>query len=469
MHSTTGTNVKFSHRRSWALSAALLLATAPAALALDVNDFTGKVKNLYAGQGSSVAITLGASTVEGNNITFDGVTIGSSLAPEQAFKLDSKLTFSNVAEQPDGSYTADALTFPDADFKFEGGELTVKNIAFKHIYVPSGKNPDVLDSSRLVGSATAGPLVLTMDGQPAFTMDSVTIDNTFQPSQNAPSLAALGSTGRTEGLRFDLSGSKDQETLAQAKALDLLVVTGKLLENVNWTLSDGHLDISEISADFDKVGKLKFAFDMTGYTPAFLKNVTAMTEAMAKSGADGADSKAATAVLLASLQTIFLNSASLRFEDGSITTKLLDMAAKDAAVERAKFIDQLVAEIPAQMNEGESQPLPLEVVQTAQAAVRAYLNDPHSIEVRLAPKAPLGVLGIVAAAMAPQNVAEQIGLKILVNDKEITPADAAKETGTSPAPATSGDNSATPPAGDNSTPGDQSGAGSDRLTTKHNQ
>jgi len=465
-HLTTGFIVKFMHRRLGALSVVALLATAPAAYALDANDFAGKLKNIYAGQGSSLLVTLGASTVSGNNITFDGLTLGSPLAPAQDIKLNSKLTFENVAEQADGSYTADALTFPDADFKFDGGELTIKNIAFKQIFVPSGKNPDVLDSSRFVGSGTAGPFVLALDGQPAFSMDSVTVNNTFKPSQAEAQLTEIDSVGTTQGFKFDMSQAKDKDALAQAKALDLVTVTGKLLESVNWTLADGHLNISELSADVDKVGKLKFSFDMTGYTAAFLKNLTALSEAMTKAtgGSGQANQQAATAMLLASLQTLFLNSASLRFDDASITAKLIDMGAKQANVDRAKFIDTLVAQVPASMNEGESQPLPVQVTQTAQAAVRAYLNDPHSIEIRLAPKTPLGILGIVGAAMAPQNLVDQIGLKILVNDKEITPDQAAKETGTSPAAPTGGDNSTAPATDDNSgasSSDDNSGSSSD--------
>ena len=455
-----GTIVKLLHLRPMALSVVALMATAPAAFALDANDFASKLMGLYAtsSAGAVVTFNLGPATVSGNDVSFAGISAVDKSSPDNAFKTDTKFTFSGVSEQPDGSYLADTLTFPDADYKFDGGELVVKNIKLSHIYIPSGKTPNVLDTTRFVGEGSVGPIILSVGTTPTLTIDSVSVSNSFKPSQSEANLAEIDSTGITSGLKFDMSGATDQDALAQAKALDLVTVTGKALETVNWTLGDGHLNVSELSTDFDKVGKLKFGIDITGYTPQFLQNLTSMTQSLSalSSSSGGGGDQAATAMLLNSLQTLFLNSASIRFDDASITGKLLDMSAKQAGVDRAALIDALVGQVAAQMSSDPSSPVPVSVIQTAQAATRAYLTDPHSIEFRLAPKAPLGVLGIVAAAMAPANLADQIGLKILVNDKEITAADAAKETGTPPPPAAgdsssdSDDNSTAAPSDDNS-------------------
>ncbi|MDR3472882.1 MAG: hypothetical protein P4M09_14555 [Devosia sp.] len=481
-----GKYVTLKHLRPVALSIVALLAGAPAALAVDANDFAAKIKGVYtSAMGPAVTLTLGAATASGNDVIIDGATLSEPAAPENVYKLDSKLTFSGVTQQADGSYLADTLTLPDVDYKFDGGELTVKDIVLKHIYVPNRKAPDVLDTTRLVGDVSVGPIVLAMDNSPAFTIAGVTISNSFKPSQSDTNLAEIDSNGLTNGIRFDLSAAKDPDTLAQAKALDLMTLTGKVLETLTWTLKDGHVNLSEFSSDFDKVGKLKFAFDLTGYTPEFLKNLSAVTQSLGELGAsDGsANQQQATAMLLNSLQSLFLNSASLRFDDASITTKLLDFGAKQAGVTRDAFINQLVAEMPGQMNESGSEQVPVQMVQTMQATARAFLTNPHSVEVRLAPKAPLGVLGIVAAAMAPMNLADQIGLKILVNDKEITPDDAAKETGVAPptandnaAPTDNGADQTQAPADnsstDNSGAADQTGTdatSTDRLTSKHTQ
>ena len=448
-----GTIVKLLRLRLMALSTVALLSMVPAAFALDAGDFTTKLQGmvLNAPGGTALDFKLGAATVSGDSITFAGLTLGAKGSPADELKTDVPVTFTGVAEQADGSYTATAMTFPDQDIKTEdGGEVTIKSIKLGHILVPSGKSPNVLDSSRFFGEAGVGPITVMVNGAKVFGIDSFTVTNTFKPGQADPNLAEIDSQGVTAGMKMDMSTAPDPQAVAQMKALDLLTITGKFLESMSWTTSDGHLNISEISTDIDKVGKLKFGLDITGYTPAFLQNLSTASQAFAASAAAGTDNtqatQAATAMLLAAAQTLFLNGTTLRFDDASITSKLLDIAAKQANVDRATLINQAVAMLPAIINENQSSPTPVPVVQTVQAAARAYLNDPHSVEVKLAPKAPLGVLGIVAAVLSPATLTDQIGLKILVNDKEITPADAAKETGVAPAgaaPAT-GDDTAAP-------------------------
>jgi len=450
-----GKIVRVSLLRPLALSTVLLMATAPAALALDAQDFASKITKIWSSSAAGITITLGPATVSGNDVSFAGFTVSAPQGGGEPLSNTIKLDFSGVAEQPDGSYTADALTLPDVDTSLdEKSHLSIKDIALHHLFIPSGKAPSIVDGSRLFADASIGPLSLTVAGVEAVKLDGLTVNNGFKPSQSDASLAEISSTGSTSGLSFDMSGSTDKEALAQAKALGLVTTTGKMLETVDWTLSDGHLNLSELSLGLDKVGKLKFAVDITGYTPQFLQTLSKAAQTMSASANSG-NTQAATAMLLASLQSIFLNSASVRYDDAAITTKLLDIGAKQAGTDRPTFISALVSQIPAQMN-GDDPQVPVQMVQTVQAAMRAYLTDPHSFEVKLAPKAPLGVLGMVAAFMAPNSVADQVGLKILVNDKEITPEEASKETGV--APPSSGDGSSSP---DDSSSNDSSAAPDD--------
>jgi hypothetical protein len=52
----------------------------------------------------------------------------------------------------------------------------------------------------------------------------------------------------------------------------------------------------------------------------------------------------------------------------------------------------------------------------------AYLKNPKSLEIRLQPAAPVGVLDFVAAAMQPDSLIKQVGLKVLVDDQEVAAA-----------------------------------------------
>jgi hypothetical protein len=417
--------VKLKHLRPMALSFVAVFATAPAALALDANDFGSKLLAAYSSSMSgSDKLTLGTGTVNGNDITFDGasMTTTSSTTP---ITMSTKLTFSNVVEAADGSYTADALSVPDVDYSANGGEVTVKNIALKHIYVDGSATPSAVDSGRLFGEIDIGPISYSMGGAPMVTLDAISIVNSFKPSQSDPQLTEVDSAGSATGLKIDLSQVKDADSAAQISALGLQMLTGKVGEALSWSLPDGHLAASEMSVGFDNVGKLNIGFDVTGYTPEFAKTLSAAGSAMGGADASGG---ASTAALMAAAQKLFVNGVTVRFDDASITGKLLDYFAKQSGASRADFITGIVGAM-AQMGSA----APPALTKLLQAAMQAYLTDPHSIEIKIAPAAPLGVMDFMAAAMQPDQFVKQVGLKVLVNDKEVTVPDSG-DTGAATAP-----------------------------------
>jgi hypothetical protein len=406
------------------------LALAPAAYAQDATDFASKLGAIYGLVGYD--LKFGPATSKDGTITYDGlsVTLGAGGDPSFSYKFDSKLTFTGVKSFPDGSYRADALTLPDMTFKVEDADISIKNISFNHIYASGAKTPSIVDLTQLVGDASVGPIAVNVKGAKAVTIDEVNFKNNFTPAQGDKALSAVNASSAANGITVDMSSATDPETIAQAKALGLMTVTGKAIETLAWSFNDGHMNASELSLGFDNVGKLKLAFDMTGYTPALLQGIMDAEKSLASSGTAGQssdDTAKQTAMLLGALQSVFLNSASIRYDDASITTKLLDYNAKQQNITRDALINQIVTGAPTAMSEGQSSSTPDQMTLLSQAALRAFLNDPHSIEVRLAPKSPLGVLGLVGAAMAPDSLVDQIGLEVLVNDKQITAEDAAAE------------------------------------------
>ena len=414
--------------RRAALGVFVSLVLVPAAHAQDAGVFASKLGAIYSAVGYD--LKFGAASTNGSTITYDGLdlTFTGAGTPAYAYKLDSKLVFSGVKAGTDGSYTADSLTLPDMDFKVEDTEIAIKNIAFNHIYLPATKTPGMVDMAELIGDATIGPITVTVSGAKAATINQVTLKNAFTPAQGDAALSAIVANAVATGISVDLTAAKDPDSVAQAKALNLSTITGKGVEAFSWSLKDGHLSASEISLGFDNIGKIKLAFDLTGYTPALLETLASAEKSLASSGAGAADdSGKQTALLLGSLQTLFLNSVSLRYDDASITNKLLDYTAKQQNLTKDALIDQIVMGAGGAMSQGASGSPPDPMTLLSQAALRAFLNNPQSMEVKLAPKAPLGILGIVGAAMAPDSLADQIGLQVLVNDKPISATDTAVE------------------------------------------
>jgi hypothetical protein len=412
--------VKLNHLRSVSLSLAAVLVTAPAALALDANDFGQKLAADYATT-SSAKLALGAATVNGNDVTFAGATV--TPATGSPTTIQTPLTFHNVAEGADGSYTADSLTMPDVAYTVDGTDISVKNISLTHVYVGNSKTPGALDSSRLFGGLSLGPVTFSKGGSPVVSIASVTVDNGFKPSQSDAQLAEVDSKGSVSGIAADLSKADDPDVKAQSQALGITQLNGQAAEQISWSLGDGHMKASEVSVGFDNIGKFDLAFDITGYTPAFVQTLAAAGQAMS---ASSADSQAATAQLMAASQKLFVNGMSIRFDDASLTNKLLDYAAKQAGTSHDDYVKALIG-ASGGMTSGAGLPPPL--AQLAQAAISAYLTDPHSVEIRLQPAAPIGVLDFMAATMQPDKLVETVGLKVLVNDKEVAAAGGDDSTG----------------------------------------
>lgn len=460
--------MKFIDARRAALGVFVSFALASTAHAQDATAFATKLGAIYSTVGYD--LKFGPGTTSGSTITYDGldITIAGIGGPVLSYKLDSKFTFSGVKAGADGSYTADSLTLPDMNFKIEETDVSIKNIVFNRIYLPATKTPNIVDMAELIGDGSVGPITVTVSGNKAVTVDQVTLKNVFTPAQGDKALSAIAANAAATGITIDMTAAKDPDSVAQAKALGLTTITGKGTENFAWSLADGHMNASEISADFDKVGKIKLAFDLTGYTPALLETLMSAEKSMAQSGgaASSDDTGKQTALLLGSLQSVFLNSISLRYDDASITNRLLDYTAKQQNMTKGALIDQIVGGAGGAMSQGASGGAPDQMTLLSQAALRAFLNNPQSIEVKLAPKAPLGILGIVGAAMAPDSLVDQIGLQVLVNDKQITPADAAAEgkrdaDAAASAPAAPADSTAAPSDDSTTAPADDSAGSSD--------
>jgi hypothetical protein len=404
--------VKLNHLGSVSLSLAALLVSASAALALDANDFASKLTQQYAA-GSAAKLVLGAATVNGNDVTFAGFTI--TPKDDKPVEVKTPLTFHNVAEGGDGSYTADSLTVPDVDYTDEGVEFSAKNIVLSHLYVGSAPTADPLQSSRAFGGLSVGPITVSKGGAPMASIAQITVNNSFKPSQTEAQLTGIESNGTASGISVDLTKIDDADAKAQAEAFGVTQLNGTIAETASWSMPDGHLKISEMSVGFDELGKLSLAVDVTGYTPELVQALSTAGQAMSASDNNGQ----ATMQLMAAAQKLFVNGVSLRFDDASLTSKMLAFYAKQAGVPAEAFVQGLIASAGA-MTSGMG--LPPALAGLAQATIVAYLQNPKSLEIRLQPAAPVGVLDFMAAAMQPDSLIQQVGLKVLVDDQEVTAA-----------------------------------------------
>jgi hypothetical protein len=167
------------------------------------------------------------------------------------------------------------------------------------------------------------------------------------------------------------------------------------------------MTISEGLYSIDNVGKLNVLMDVTGYTPALIKGLQEMTKNM-----EGQDESAKGLAMLGLLQQLNFVSASIRFDDASITGKALDYAAKQAGQDRAAIINQTKGVLPfalAQLKDPD-------FAQKVTEAASAFLDNPKSLEVKAAPPAPVPFAILAATgSTTPEALIKQLNVTVTAN------------------------------------------------------
>lgn len=109
---------------------------------------------------------------------------------------------------------------------------------------------------------------------------------------------------------------------------------------------------------------------------------------------------------------VSLKRARIRFEDDSLTRRLLSLMAEEGGQDVASFIAEGTEGIELMLNESLEPALARQV----SAALTAYLNDPKSITFALAPAQPVRFAQVMAGLEDPMALIELLRLTITAND-----------------------------------------------------
>ena len=388
------------------------------ASALEAQAFVDRIAEVYKPLGYE--FSFGEATLDGDTITVDGGTVTVVSTPDdpaETVTFDTEITFEGVVENADGSYTAESVTIPDIDTEFStdpAGHLTLSDIRVEGFYLPAGDPVPAIGLLQLFESFTTGPLTMTRDGEPFFSFESIDSVSVFNPSFASTDLTDLTSTFLINGIKADLSAvsEEDPEAGETIEALGLTSLEGDVHFAMAWSMADGHMTISEFLLDFANVGALNIKLDITGFTPAMLDQIYAMQAAMGSSTEPTEEQEQAQMMQgMALMQGVSIISASVRYDDASLAGKMLDYFAEQSGEDRASFVEGLKATLPA-MLEGSGIPALNALVVPP---VSAFLDNPQSIELKVAPPSPTSLLVLMAAAANPAGLITALGLAIEAN------------------------------------------------------
>ncbi|ACI58580.1 conserved hypothetical protein (plasmid) [Rhizobium leguminosarum bv. trifolii WSM2304] len=385
------------------MASTAFLALAGPSFALDGADMMKKL-NAATSAGGTV-ITFEKADVDGDTVTATGVQVGSASLPGDTLKI-GELTFEGVEETEGGGYHAKTVSFPDIDMSQEEGRFSAKDIEIAGLTIPANATGETLNDILLYETVSTGPIALNVKGKDVFAIEG--IESNLERQDGGFTYDA-----NVAGLKADLSQVEDASAKDAIDKLGLATIDGTVTMKGSWEVDSGKIAVDEYAFDFKNIGRLNIAVDFSGYTLAFVKS---LQEAMKTAEANPNKEEANQAVGLAMLglmQQLTFNSASIRFDDASITKKALDYAGAQQGVTGDQLTQSLKGLVPimmAQLN------LP-ELQNQVSAAVNSYLDGPKNLTVSAAPEKPVPFPMIIGAAMgAPNTIPSVLGVKVTAND-----------------------------------------------------
>ena len=393
-----------SHRaafRRLALSTILIALPLNAAFAQDTTAIADRLKAKL----SEMSIDIAWSGISGDtsSMVLEGVSVKPAGEPD-ALPIGN-VTLEDI-EEAGGAYTIGSLKTQPFSKTEDGIALDMSALVIDGLSLPAPGDTDPVSSIMMYDNVELANVTVKVADKTAFSMEGLAVELT-RPADGK----AMTFTGAAEKFTSDLSLIEDPQSKAVIDALGYQTIAGYLEMAGSWQPTDGRMSLSQYDISIENAGTIGLTFDFGGYTPAFLQSMQTLQKQMAAQPA-GADDSAQGMAMLGLMQQLTLHGATVRFDDDTLTNKVLDFLAAQQGMTKADIANQAKAIVPflmAQLNNPE-------LTTAVSAAVNTYLDNPESLVVAVQPAQPVPFAMLAATAMStPQTLPQQLGLKVDAN------------------------------------------------------
>lgn len=375
------------------MTTTMLGLSAQGALAVEPQEFMERFKVLFSQQGS--AFEFGSIEGDTSSFTVKDLTM-TAVDNNGAFSVPfNSITINNIDETSDGRYTADTLQVADIDINDNDRDVKVSGVSMSGLELPDpAKNGFVFYENFSVDSAEIGA-----DGSNVFQMRGASIDLKADADRTN-----ISGTITIPTIMTDLSKTSTQDSRKILADMGYLTLNGSMGMDMAWNADTGLMNINDYFIDFNDVGRLSINMTIDGYTLDLVKQLGQM--------AQNKDQQAAGMAMMGLMQQLNYIDASIKFEDKSLTNKILDFQAAKQGTDRATLVGMASAVIPfalAQLNKPE-------FTKQVSAAVATYLSDPKSFEITAKPSQPVPFMNLAATGSTqPQNLIDMLDVQVKAN------------------------------------------------------
>lgn len=378
---------------------ALAVALAAPAFAFEAEDVAGRLASILSKSGYQISWV--SSSMNGDAIVLEGVSVSVVGMNEQvAF---GAVVLNGVGEAEDGAYTVETVSLPDYSMEEDGIKVQITGGSLSDLYLPpDGAEKTLRSFVPYSGLALAG-INVTGPGGEMFNMANLIA------TMNIPDGGGQADyTTVIESFTLNSAAFPEPEARATFAALGYSTVEGSLDSNGIWNPEDGRMSIDKMALQVKDAGTLDVNLDIAGYTMEFLESLQTMQKKMMEEG----ENENTGLAMLGLMQQITFNSAKIRFDDNSLTNKVLEFVAAQQGMKPSDIANQAKAILPFALAKLNNPEFSAQIT----SAVSAYLDNPQNIQISARPGTPLPFAMVIAGGMsAPEQLPSQLGVKVTAN------------------------------------------------------
>jgi len=340
-------------------------------------------------------LTYDMPVVTGGEVTISNISARAAGGDEGEAEI-GRLTLVG-GDLVDGNIVADVLRMENTRFSGEGSRVSIDALTVNGLRIP--QDPDTAAPPSMANIPThveATGISIETEDEPAVTMTDFTVD--FSGTETSDEVRfAMAMNGLTVSDLQDLAALDEDDSARYLVGLGYDQLSFNFATEASWTRSTGELAIENLTVEAPGLGSLSASLTLGGITEDLMNLASG-------------DSMEAAAFAAASVIT--LDDFELRFEDDSITRRILEQVATERKVPVEDLVQQLVAAIPALMLDVENPPLR----EALGGALATFIQNPQSFAIRFDPPEALPLLQLyVGGSTDPEQLLRQLGLTISAN------------------------------------------------------
>lgn len=401
----------YTAARTLSVATALTVIFAGSAYALDGNDVAKRLQARFEEQGTKIA--FGKVETDGTTVTLRDtkVTVPNSEIGELPV---GDIVLKDVAEDGKGAYTAETATLQDFTKTEDKTKIDVKGIEIGKIYLAADNEEDVIAKMMAYQTFKVDSLTVAEDGQEMANIKDISAKSSAY-TKGTPMTYEFG----VKSIDLDIEKMEEVRKKSEAESgeatpnpmIDLGYKQLKMAitSTGSWEPEKGDLVMDKMEFDVADLGKFDTTLKLGGYDTKFIK---AIQEANKKLADSGENNDAATMAMLGLMQQLSIGGISFRYDDASLTPKLLEYYGKQQGISSEDMVNQIKGIAPLMVGYLGHADFAIQ----ATTALNTYLDDPKSLTIAAKPDAPVSFALIAATATAdPKKIIDLLAVKLTAN------------------------------------------------------